>query len=236
MNTLSNMLTSSLPSYELNLPSTKKKVSFRPFLVKEEKILLIAQQSGKYDDLLRAMKNVIESCFNDINNAGDLPLFDIEYMFIHLRAKSVGEEVNPTLVCRHTGEKISLNVNLLDVEVVYPKNHTNKIKLNNNMVINMKYPSVNIATSQDTKNPTEYFYSLVANCIDTIQIKDELIDVSSLSKEEITDFIDNLTSEQFKKIQRFFKTSPKIELVVKYKTSDDVEREVSFNNLTDFFM
>jgi len=102
MNILSDILKSSIPNYEIELPSTGKKITFRPFLVKEEKVLLVAQQSNDYNEILRAMKNTIESCFDKIENAGELPLFDIEYMFLNLRAKSIGEIVNPIFICPHT--------------------------------------------------------------------------------------------------------------------------------------
>jgi len=239
MNTLSDILKSSVPTYEVQLPSTGKTVSFRPFLVKEEKVLLIAQQSNDYSEILRAIKNVIESCFEEIKNAGDLPLFDIEYLFINLRAKSVGEIVNPIFICPHTNENIKLEINLLDVAIENKKNHDNKIQIKDDVIITMNYPSVNIIAKEEENKEevsgTDYFYDLTAKCIKKIETKEETIDVSKIPQKEVSDFVDNLTNKQFEKIMNFFSTSPKLNLKVNYKTSDGEEREVSFSNLTDFF-
>jgi len=240
MNTLSDILKSSIPTYELQLPSTGKTVSFRPFLVKEEKVLLIAQQSDDYDEILRAIKNIIESCFENIKNAGDLPLFDIEYLFINLRAKSVGETVSPLFVCPHTGENIKLDINLLDVTIDNKKEHDNKIKIKDDIILTMKYPSVNIVSAseedEERTSGSDYFYDLASKCIEKIETKEEIIDVSSVSKKEVSDFVDNLSNGQFEKIMTFFSTSPKLHLKVEYKTSDGEKREVTFSNLTDFFV
>lgn len=238
MNILSDILKSSIPNYEIELPSTGKKITFRPFLVKEEKVLLVAQQSNDYNEILRAMKNTIESCFDKIENAGELPLFDIEYMFLNLRAKSIGEVVNPIFICPHTNENIDLEIDLLDVEVEKEKDHTNKINIKDDITITMKYPSVNIVTKEDKDEKakgSEYFYDLAAKCIETIETKDETIDVTMLPKKEVEEFIDNLTNDQFSMILNFFSTTPRLKMKVDYRTSDGVEREVTFTNLTDFF-
>ena len=186
--------------------------------------------------MLTAIKQVIESCFKDITDAGNLPIFDIEYLFINLRAKSVGEVVSPIIVCPYTGEEVSLEVNLTSIEVIQDKTHAKKIQINEDLIINMKYPSINILSGREIDyNDPLSFYDLIVDCVDTIITKDETIQVNELPKKEIQSFIDNMTKAQFDKLLEFFLTSPKLEHIVKYKTSDDVDREVVLSGLSDFF-
>lgn len=238
MSTLSNLLLASIPKYELTIPSTNKKTTYRPFLVKEEKILLLAQESNNDSDMVLAIKNIIKSCVDDIDDVGNMPLFDIEYIFLQIRAKSVGEIVEPTIICPETDETISVSVIIPDIEVTKNKHHKQKIKINDDIIVTLKYPSLNIISKNDTSmdytNPST-FYNIVGDCIDKIQTKDEIIEASTLPEEEISDFIDNLTTDQFENLLDFFLTCPKVEHTVSYTTSDEVERQVVLSGLSDFF-
>tara|TARA_Y100000034_G_C6884683_1_gene406024 strand:+ start:1313 stop:2032 length:720 start_codon:yes stop_codon:yes gene_type:complete len=238
MNRLSNLLLSNVPKYELTIPSTKKKATYRPFLVKEEKILLLAQQSNNDSDMIRAIKNIIESCVDDVTNVGNMPLFDIEYMFLQIRSKSVGEIVEPTIICPSTDESISVSVLINDIEVTYNKDHKKTISLSDDIAVTLKYPSLNIInennTSMDYTDPST-FYSIVADCIEQVETKEESIDVSTLEREEVLEFVDNLTTEQFENLIDFFITAPKVEHEISYTTSDGVERQVILSGLSDFF-
>tara|TARA_Y100001973_G_C5206830_1_gene342032 strand:- start:850 stop:1566 length:717 start_codon:yes stop_codon:yes gene_type:complete len=237
MSTLSNILKSSVPRYTIKQPSTNKKVEFRPFLVKEEKVLLQAQETDNNEtSMLLAIKGVIESCFDDISDAGNLPIFDIEYMFINLRAKSVGEVVNPTIVCPYTNEEVSVTINLGDIQVNTYKNHTNTIHVAENIILEMMYPSIKILSERDVDydDPLS-FYDLIVDCIRTIETPEETINVQELSRSEIQQFVDNMTKEQFDKILDFFLTAPKLEHIVQYETSDGEAREVVLRGLSDFF-
>ena len=236
MQCLSDLLLSEIPKYELTIPSSKKKVSFRPFLVKEEKVLLIAQQTGTYEDNIRAIKNVIESCVNDIDDIDSMPLFDVEYIFLQLRIKSIGSIVEPTIVCPETGESISIELDLTKIKATTNEKQTNKIKINDNVMITMKYPTIRTIENEEEidYNDPEKFYDLVVNCIERIDTNEETIDVEMLPKKELEDFLDNMNKKQFENILEFFLTSPKLYHEVKYTTSDGVERELVLQGISDF--
>jgi hypothetical protein len=237
MNTLSDLLLAKIPKYELTIPSTKKKMSFRPFLVKEEKVLLIAQETGTYKDMLKAIGDVIESCVDGITDAGNLPIFDAEYIFLRLRAKSVSESTSPNIICPETGEEISLSINLMDVEPTSNKNHKQKIKIDDDISITMKYPTLRMIKDKEEDidyNDPESFYNLITECVGKIETKEENIDVSTLPKEEVEEFIGNMNNQQFEKILDFFITAPSIQHTEKYTTSDGEEREVVLQGMSDF--
>jgi hypothetical protein len=238
MNRLSNILLANIPKYEITIPSTGKSTTFRPFLVKEEKILLLAQQANSDSDMILAIKNIIESCVDDIDDVGNMPLFDIEYMFLQIRSKSVGEIVEPTIICPETSENINTSVLIPDITITRNNNHKQTISLSDDIVVTLKYPTLNIVNknnaSMDYTDPST-FYSIVADCIERIETKEESIDISTISKEEVLEFVDNLTTKQFENLLDFFITAPKLELAVSYTTSDEVERQVVLSGLSDFF-
>jgi hypothetical protein len=238
MKRLSNLLLSNIPKYEITIPSTGKKTTYRPFLVKEEKVLLLAQETNSDSDMILAIKNIIESCVDDIDDVGNMPLFDIEYVFLQIRSKSVGEIVEPTIICPSTDENISVSVLINDIEITHDNNHKRTVPLSDDIVVTLKYPSLNIVnennTSMDYTNPST-FYSIVADCIERVETEEESIDVSTLSKEEVLEFVDNLTTKQFENLIDFFITAPKVEHTVSYTASDGVERQVLLSGLSDFF-
>ena len=237
MNSLSDLLTAT-PKYQITIPSSKTRTSFRPFLVKEEKILLLAQEGNDPDNMVMALQSLIESCVDGVDDASSLPLFDIEFMFLRIRAKSVGEIVKPIIICPETKEEIEIEVNISEINVKHTEGHTNKIKIADGLVVYMKYPSLGLLKERssgiDYASPSS-FYDLISDCIEKIETKEEIIDTKTYSKDELVEFVDNMTKEQFEKLLDFFVTSPRVEHVAKYTTSDDVEREVVLSGLSDFF-
>jgi|TARA_R110000824_G_scaffold25365_2_gene88447 hypothetical protein len=238
MSSLSDLLSSKTPKYTMEIPSTKKNATYRPFLVKEEKVLLLAQTSENHSEILLAVKNIIESCVDDIGDVSDIPIFDVEYIFINLRAKSVGEIVEPVIVCPKTNEKVTLEINLMDIGIKENKNHKNKIQIDENIILEMGYPSISII--QKTESDIDYtdpdsFYNLISMCIKKVHTAEETIETSLLPEHEVNDFIDNMNRDQFEKVLDFFLTSPRLEYEAEYTTSDDVQRTVVLSGLSDFF-
>lgn len=221
---------SSLPRYVTKQPSTGKNVTFRPFTVKEEKHLLMVKQTGEYKDFLSTITNIINSCFDLSTDAKKLPIFDIEYFFLKLRSKSIGEIVQPIIVCPVTKEKISLTLNLEEIEPVGNMSDF-KIKISDEILVNMRYPTIDFLI----KNSSEDLYETTLNCIESIETIDQRIENSDISKTEFLEFIDLMTNEQFMKVLNFLKNIPKLEKEIKYKTRDGVERSIKLKGIKDFF-
>lgn len=223
-------LKNSIPRYVTKQPSTGINVTFRPFTVREEKHLLMVKQTGEYKDFLSTITNIVNNCFDLDVDAKKLPIFDIEYFFIKLRSKSIGEIVQPTIICPVTKEKINIMINLDEIEPVI-SNTEFQIKISDEIIVNMRYPSIDFLI----KNTSEDLYETALNCIESIETKDHKIENSDISKTEFLEFIDLMTNEQFMKILNFIKSIPKIEKEIKYKTSDKVERKLKLKGLRDFF-
>ena len=228
------------PTYELEIPSTDEKIKFRPFLVKEEKILMMAMESKKSADIVQAVKEIVEECtFNKIN-ISDMPMFDIEYVFLQIRSKSVGEVSKIRVLCPDDGKTYAnLDLDLNEVKVQVGDDHTNKIELNNGMGIIMKYPTIDSFKESGIQDiNASNMLEVIGGCI--LQIYEEegkkVYDPKDQTKKELTDFIEQLTTEQFKHIQKFFDTMPKLkhEITVKNpKTKKD--NKITLTGLNDFF-
>jgi hypothetical protein len=231
MNSLINYMKDTLPRYSIKQPSTQKLITFRPFTVKEEKMLLIGNQTGSTVDFLATLEQIIKNCFDFSGDVKKLPMFDVEYFFLKLRAKSVAEITTPTIVCPTTNEKIKLEINLDEVEPIFTPNHTKEIKLANNILVKMKYPCLGSLMEKQNMD----HYDLIIDCIDQIQTPNDLIESSLVSRSVVEEFVDLLTKEQFLKLIDFIKSMPKIEYKTKYKTSDGVEREIVLKGIRDFF-
>ena len=237
MQNLSSLLESTTPQYSLEIPSTGENKNFRPFLVKEEKVLLLAQESNNENEIINSIKNTVKSCVADIDNIDELTPSDLEYIFIQLRSKSVGEMVSPTIICPETGESVEVNLSLNDLTIKRDKNHTKNIKIKDDLIITMKYPTIRMIQEKNLsidQNASD-FYDLIVECIEKIQTTEELLDADFISFEEKNEFVENMTNSQFKKIMQFFVTSPKIEYTIHYNTSDGVERKMVLNSIMDFF-
>ena len=232
------------PSYELELPSTGKKIQYRPFLVKEEKLLVIALESEDTKQITNAIKAVIKSCVLTKGvKVEALPTFDIEFLFLNIRGKSVGEDINLNLVCPDDEKtEVSVSINLDDIKVQKPEGHSNQIKLDGDLMMELKYPSLNefiknnFDPNDTSRNPMDQSFDLIGSCIDKIYNEEEVWAADDCSKKEINDFLDSMNSNQFKEVEKFFETMPKLSHTVKvYNPNTKVESDVVLEGLASFF-
>ena len=211
----------SYPVYNLTIPSLDKKIKFRPFLVKEEKSLLIAQQSEEIKVMVDTVKSIIKSCVLDPIDIDSLAIFDVEYMFTQIRSKSVGETVDLIFTCAHCKEKnnkIKIEIDLTKIPMVTPPNHNKKIQLEANLGVIMRYPRIDALVKVDkgTDN-VETNLEAVIDCIEAVYDDAEVFYTAEQTKEEILEFIDGLTKKQFDMIEDFFVSIPKFEQKIEYK-------------------
>ena len=209
------------PTFTLKVPSTGQKIRYRPFLVKEEKALLIAQQTNNIEVMLSTIRDVIAACVLDPINLDKLASFDIEYIFVQLRAVSVGELVELVFQCDDCTvpeAQVKMTVNLLDLKVDTPSDHTKIIKLFNDVGIVMKYPSLDTIKKLDTVNYTDVdqVFDITIDCIESIFDGDQMFTAAEQAREELAEFLNNLTAEQYEKIQEFFRTMPTLRQPVRY--------------------
>jgi hypothetical protein len=230
------------PTYELEIPSLKKTVKYRPFLVKEEKILIIAMESEDPKQIAESVKNVISNCIITKGiKIEQLATFDIEYLFLNIRGKSVGESVDILLTCPDDGQtQVPMSINLDDIQVEFREDHSRDIKLDENLTLRMKYPSMqefvkNNFTSEDNISVDDTF-DMICACIEQIYSEEESWSASDVTKKELKDFLEQLTSQQFKQIEKFFETMPKLSHSITVKNPNTgVESEVVLEGLTSFF-
>jgi hypothetical protein len=232
----------STPVYELELPSTGQEIQYRPFLVKEEKLLVLALESENTKEITTAIKNVIKSCIQTKNiKVESLPTFDIEYLFLNIRGKSVGEEIEVNVICPDDGETyVPVKINIDEIQVQKNEEHTNKIQVDDNIVMQMKYPSLDqfIKNNFDFSGDTnmDQSFDLVASCIDKIFNDEEVWTSGDVTKKELIDFLEQMNSAQFKQIEKFFETMPKLSHSIKVKNpKTEVESEVILEGLSSFF-
>ena len=203
-----------LPTYELTVPSSGKKLKFRPFVVKEEKLLLLALESKDEKNIEDAVKQLLKGCIQSRIKIDDLPIFDLEFIFLQIRAVSVGEIIEMNVTCKDDNEtRVKYNLNLAEVRVNFPEGHSKKIELSKKMGIVMKYPSMKefiktsiIGSALDTDNVLE----VIAGCIDQIYDGEDVYDSSTTTKKEFIEFVEGLTNTQFEKLQEFFETAPSL--------------------------
>jgi len=228
------------PTYELEVPSTATKIKYRPFLVKEEKILLMAMESDDNNQVIQAVKTIVSECTYNKVDLGNSPMFDIEYIFLQIRAKSAGEVSNLKLLCKDDGKTYAdVEVNLTEIEVQVTEEHTNKIELTDEMGMIMSYPTIDsFANTGISKIDSSNMLEVIATCIQQIYDKkgEEVFEAKDQTKKELNDFIEQLNTKQFLKIQEFFDTMPKLQHLVKVKNPvTKVENEVMLSGLNDFF-
>ena len=232
------------PSYELELPSTGQTITYRPFLVKEEKLLVIALESEDTKQITNAIKAVIRACVLTKGiKVETLPTFDIEYLFLNIRGKSVGEDLDVKLICPDDNEtEVDVTISLDDIQIQKPEGHSNQIKLDNNLMMELKYPSLNefiknnFDPNDTSKNPMDQSFDLIGSCINKIYNQDEVWVAADCSKKEINDFLDSMNSNQFKEVEKFFETMPKLSHTVKVKNpKTKVESDVVLEGLASFF-
>jgi len=232
------------PSYELELPSTGQTITYRPFLVKEEKLLVIALESEDTKQITNAIKAVIRACVLTKGvKVETLPTFDIEYLFLNIRGKSVGEDLDVKLICPDDNEtEVDVSISLDEIKVQKPEGHSNQIKLDNNLLMELKYPSLNefiknnFDPNDTTKTPMDQSFDLIGSCINKIYNEDEVWVAADCSKKEINDFLDSMNSNQFKEVEKFFETMPKLSHTLKVKNpKTKVESDVVLEGLASFF-
>lgn len=228
---LKDLLLSSLPQHNETLVSGKE-VCFRPMIVSEEKAMLLAKHSNNKQTLLKTLINIINSCFG---GSKDWLIPDFEHMFLLLRAKSIGEIEGFTIQCPDTGEEVNIKINLLkDVKISKPKS-SNKIKLNENLLLVMKEPTIKtLLKYPEYKENTDDLYGFIGSCIKQIQNQKEIIDASETPEKEIKEFVENLTSGQFKAVTQYFDNLPNVEIISNYTTSDGKERQIKLKGLFDY--
>jgi len=230
------------PTYELELPSNNQKIKYRPFLVKEEKLLLLSLESENTKEISNAIKAVLKNCIQTKGvKVETLPTFDIEYLFLNIRGKSVGEDIEVNLICPDDGvTSVAVKLNIDDIKVIRKEGHTNKIKLDDELMMEMKYPSLEqfIKSNFDFSGGSgmDQSFELISTCIDKIYNEDEVWETVNFTKKEIIDFLEQMNSVQFKQIERFFETMPKLSHeITLINPNTNVESTVVMEGLSSFF-
>jgi hypothetical protein len=238
-----------VPIYELKLISNEKKIKFRPFTVKEEKLFLMAMESNDPDSSVNTIKQVLNNCIIDEINLELLPIFDLEYLFVHLRAKSIGEEVKLRYRCNNQVQKedkiescnnlVEMNFNLLEIQPTKNEKHTNRIEIENNLGVVFKYP--NFETLQkygnNSNDEIESILKLIIDCIDYIYDADQIYYAKDSSELELREFIESLQTNQLEKIKVFFDTMPKLQKTLNFKCNKcNYEEEINLEGIQNFFV
>ena len=228
------------PTYELELPSSDEKIKFRPFLVKEEKVLMIAMESGKSADITNAVKDIVKTCTFDKLDISNIPMFDVEYVFLRIRSKSVGEVSKLKLLCPDDKKTYAnVEVNLEDVQVQVGDEHTNKIDLGDGKGMIMTYPTIDSFAETGIQSITATnMIDVIQTCI--LQIYEEkgekVYEAKDQTKKELSEFIEQMNTGQFQKVQKFFDTMPKLKHTIKVKNPKTKKTsEVILTGLNDFF-
>ncbi len=234
--------TISTPTYELTLPSSNKKIKYRPFLVKEEKILIIAMESQDTKQIARAVKDVISKCILSKGiKVEKLSTFDIEYLFLNIRGKSVGEQIEVMVTCPDDNKtQVPMSINVDSIKVQKDENHSTDIVLDDTFTLRMKYPSLNEFIKNNfgelEKMNVDDTFDLIASCIDQVYSEDETWASEECTKKELTNFVESLNSSQFKEVEKFFETMPKLSHTVKVTNPNtSVESEIVIEGLQNFF-
>jgi hypothetical protein len=229
-----------VPEYELELPSSKETVKYRPFLVKEEKLLLTAMQLGGEKDMMNAVKTIIKNCTNLKSRVDDLATFDIEYLFLKIRSKSIGELSKIMVTCPDDDEtQVEVEIDLESIEVTWPENQSTKIELTDTVGLIMKYPSLDTFvklnfTGEDIT--VDNIFDLSVSCIDQIYEGEEIYDVKTYTKKELLEFLDSMKSDQFVKLQNFFANMPKLEYDIEVENPNTgVKSTIKLEGLGSFF-
>ena len=230
------------PTYKLECPSTGEEISYRPFLVKEDKVLVNALGSEDNTQISNAMKTVSKNCILTKGvKVESLPTFDIEYLFLNIRGKSVGEEIEVNVICPDDeATQVPVTIDLDDIQVQKNDDHTNKIKLDDTLMMEMKYPSLDefIKNNFDfnDENSMDQSFNLIASCVNNIFSEDEVWAAEDCTKKEIKEFLEQMNSAQFKDIEKFFETMPKLSHTIKVTNpKTKVESEVVLEGLASFF-
>ena len=236
--------TISTPTYELTLPSSNRKIKYRPFLVKEEKILIIALESKNQNEITNAVKDVLKKCILTRGiKVDDLPTFDIEYIFLNIRAKSIGEDIKLIVTCPDDNEtEVPVTIYVDEIKVVKAKDHTTDISLDKNLSLRMKYPSLsqfienNFETEDEPQTVVNKTFKLIADCIDTVFTEEEAWDAKDYTSDERLEFIEQLNSKQYKQVEKFFASMPKLSHTIEITNPNTKKKSsIVLEGLADFF-
>ena len=232
------------PTYDLNLPSTGKKIKYRPFLVKEEKILILALETRDQNQITNAVKDVLKKCVITRGiKIDDLPTFDIEYLFLNIRAKSIGEDINMIVTCPDDRKtEVDVTVYVDEIKVIKSKEHVKDITLDKDMTLRMKYPSLNqfietnFDTEEESQTTVDKTFQLIADCMDTVYTKEDAWYSKDYSPNERLEFIEQLSSKQFKQVEKFFATMPKLSHTIEVTNPNTKKKsKIVLEGLADFF-
>jgi len=234
----------STPTHELVLPSTGKKIKYRPFLVREEKILILALESQDIKQITNAIKSTLKSCIlTRGTKVEELPTFDIEFIFLNIRGKSVGESVDVVITCPDDGETtVESQIFIDEIQVQKNEKHNRDIKLDDNLILRMKYPSLSefVQNNFDVSNTDNISFDasldIIASCIDVVYNADESWAAADCTKKELNEWLETLNSNQFKEVETFFETMPKLSHTIKVTNpKTKVESDVTLEGITSFF-
>ena len=225
-------------TYELKLPSTGKTIKYRPFLVKEQKILMLAQESEDEKQVERAFADIISSCTFEKLSPYKMPLFDIEYIFLRLRGKSVGDKVKLNVLCPDDEKtRVDVDINLEDVGVLTNDDHTNEVELTKDIKIVMKYPTLSDMTGFSGEGQVLSIFEMIKNCVHEIHSGDEIYNSVDISSKELDEFIGNMSTQNFEEVRKFFDTMPKLQHVIKVKNPKTKKTgEITVEGMQSFFV
>ena len=225
------------PTYELEVPSTKESVKYRPFLVKEEKILLMAMEEEDAKHMVNAVRTIVDNCTFKTLKISKMPMFDLEYVFLNIRAKSVGEVVSVKILCDDDKETYAdVDIPLEEIEVKFQEDHTNMIDLTDDIKLEMAYPTFEMLETFDV-DTTKGVFSLIGKCVERIIDGETIHERADFNKKELTDFLDSLNTKQFGEIQKFFETMPKLSYEVEYQNPNTKKKhKKTLEGLNSFFV
>ena len=228
-----------VPKYKLKLSSDNRTVTYRPFLVKEEKLLLLATETGQQEDIVNAISEIIKEC-TDITDVRTLATFDIEYVFLQIRTKSVGENVEVNVVCPDDDEtEVQVSIPLDEIKVKKTRGHKTEIKLDENVIITMGYPDLNTFVKmnfQEDGDQLQQIFDMAATCVQTISDENQIYECKDVSKKELSEWFEQLNSKQFGEIQKFFETMPKLSHTFKVTNPNTgKENDIVIEGLASFF-
>ena len=232
------------PTYELKMPSSGKKIKYRPFLVKEEKILIIALESRNQNEITNAVKDVLKKCILTRGvKVDDLPTFDIEYIFLNIRAKSIGEDIRLTVTCPDDREtQVPVTIYVDEIKVTKPEGHTNDVVIDDKLTLRMKYPSLNqfvesnFEVDDDPETLVNKTFKVVADCMDTVFTEEDAWEAKDYTSSERVKFVEQLNSKQYKKVENFFATMPKLSHTIEVVNPNTKKKSsIVLEGLADFF-
>ena len=228
------------PSYELTLPSNGKKIRYRPFLVKEEKILILAIESDSLKEISRSIKDILKNCILTKGvKVDELPTFDIEYLFLNIRSRSIGESIELVVTCPDDGEtKVNTTIYIDEIEVKKNKEHSTDIKIDDTYTMRMKYPSLDefIDENFNFEGQSDNSFDIIASCIDMVFSEDEAWEAKDCTKKELIEFVEQMNSSQFKEIEKFFDTMPQLSHQIEVQNpKTKVKSTVTLEGLASFF-